>query len=636
MIEKVRASDNFSILNQFVESDFIHKQETIISEAYAQLSSDITAKARIIGEIDRAIFEQNDSNVEELIPWYEQSSNPQEKSDFFNDTNSIEELFPQKLLSRILDDVFSRIESHAFVEASTMIEINLLKYCFVKTCFIDQTTLFDANHYFRKFFARYVGMLLISKNNPALKEILRIASSYIVLEMPGLSESTQLESLINQVSLKFDSAYKKLRDKSYLLERRTCESEYGKSISWAAKFWANRTINDLVERFSLPDFVLDMLHNEWSQLLYLDKLKNPNKSSLQSELTLRYLVASLTNVYEASEIDKVLFLQNSVVSRLYERLSVVSESQVKLDSFIDALKEQHDTLINDIRGQVQPSVIEKQDNPDIIRLYAGKTFSSLGTDSDTSKSFSPAQLEIWVEQLFESRIPERSVEFIGYGEGKKEAATASKLNLDEFLLPGCWYLIKADNFLVSAKLSTKLEANSNYVFVDSKGLKFNAFTDAKLIKMIKDKEILALEESGLTESCINAALSELVCKISDDLFLKLEKHTLETQKRLAEISKEEEIRQKRKMFLEKNAELLKKAESEIGNLSVGAWLKISESDIQKRLKIGAILQSSKEVVLVDRNGFKSDQIKIEKLAEKVVKGECVLPKDDKLFDLSLR
>ncbi len=636
MIEQNRTTSNLITLKQFVESDYSDKLEIVVSEAFSQTTFDNAAKAGLIADTDRAIFEQNNCSITSLLNCKDGKPNREIDQNAESATNSISAEISSGLFAQILDRIFSCLEEHSFIEASTMIEVNLLKYCFVKVALIDSNMLLDSKHYFRKFFARYVAMLLISKNNPALKEILRIASSNIVLEMPGLTEKTQLESLINQVSCKFEDAYKKLRDKSYLLERRTCESEYGKSISWAAKFWANRRINDLVERYSLPDFVLEMLHNQWSQLLYLDKLKNPNKTTLQSELTLQYLVASLTNVYEVSELEKLATLQSTVVTRLYERLSDAYDSQVKLDSFIDALKEQHELILSSIKCQVKQSAHCKQESPDIIRLYAGKASSSLSFESGSSNSLSPAQLEIWVEQLYEDRIPERSLDFVVYGESRNNLTNASSINLDEFLIPGCWYLIKTKGLLVSAKLSTKLEANSNYVFVDSKGLRFNAFSDVKLMKMIGEKEILALEETGLTETCIHTALNEVVGEINDRAFLKLQRQTLEAKKKLAAINEEKSKRERRRKFLEDNHQALKEATSEINNLSVGAWLKIGESDCQKRIKVGAILQSSKEVVLVDRNGFKIDQVKIKSLAEKVVKGECVLPKDDKLFDLSLR
>ena len=126
-------------------------------------------------------------------------------------------------------------------------------------------------------------------------------------------------------------------------------------------------------------------------------------------MTIRYLIASLLSVFEQDEIDLVSTLQKEVVGRMYEGLKEQFDSQIKMNSFFDELKERHHSILSEFENTESSEA--KTDSPDIIRLSPGQSISNGVSDvRSVSKKVqvSPARLEIWVEELFKHRIEERA------------------------------------------------------------------------------------------------------------------------------------------------------------------------------------------------------------------------------------
>ena len=199
-----------------------------------------------------------------------------------------------------------------------------------------------------------------------------------------------------------------------------------------------------------------------------------------------------------------------------------------------------------------------------------------------------------------------------------------------------WYELEVEKNKSVAKLSTKLDANESYVFVDSRGLKVETINEPKLASLIKQKKIKLVNEKLLTES----SFGQVVNKIVESVTSRYERQINEfhEQERERKILLEKQLAEKceREEFLKKNKDALDEARENLNALEVGAWVKVKDKDGFKRYKIGAKLSSSKEIVLLDRNGFKVDSIEFDIFIESIVKGEIELSSDDNLFDFTLR
>lgn len=281
------------------------------------------------------------------------------------------------------------------------------------------------------------------------------------------------------------------RRKSDLIEQRTRDAEEGLGKSQRARADVGKLLNDKATGKQLPDAVVELLREGWSNYLFLLYVKQGTQDEAWLEAVqvvddLIWSVDKDANFGHRSDLLKMIPL---LLKRLREGLNAISFSKNRMRELFSQLEDIHMICLRSREvdaEQVEPEVIVAE--PDVSRDQAIPEVAEVA----------PIILEAPVLEPLDVDEPDAAVdddEFVA---------------MVDSMAVGAWVeFVDGEDKTSRCKLAAIIRASGKYIFVNRVGIKVAEYTRSKLIIAAQKRVITMLDNALLFDRALESVIGHL-------------------------------------------------------------------------------------------------------------------------------
>lgn len=337
-----------------------------------------------------------------------------------------------------------------------------------------------------------------------------------------LSEFSDDPVIFSDLLEDFVTFFRIERRRSELVEQRVRDAEEGRARTEAARQHIEQALNQRMLGKTLPETLVKLLQDNWSQVLLLHHLRFGEQSS-QWQHSLQVVDDLIWSISEHSSQEDAIRLRQ-LVPQLVDSLKLGFE-EAALDPFASALLF---TELEVLHIQAFQRLKQKLATP-------AKTTTQSTDKQQEAKAAEPVVLtpqelpEILqekAEHLAEQEVPEPTMVEVRTAialptaeQNTEQTEPAEEIELDEDdpglakvdrLNPGSWFeLQQADGSMVRCKLSAFIKATGRYIFVNRHGMKVLDKNRVGLAHAFNSEQLRMLEDALLFDRALESVIGNL-------------------------------------------------------------------------------------------------------------------------------
>ena len=297
-------------------------------------------------------------------------------------------------------------------------------------------------------------------------------------------------SIFNELLADFSAFLEKERRRVAVLERRTVDAEDGKARAEVARAAVARELAERCERYILPPTVHSLVHEAWSNVLFVAALKH-GYESLEWQSLLKTLDELLWSVQAPADVDtrkKLIAMVPDLLKKLRAGLDTISYNPFEMAGLFKALEEVH---LNCIRGkspvELKPTAADAQTQHS-PRSKAGELPPSPEVAVSAEAADSEAPLSSEPEPVVEESYRQQVASFV----------------------QGAWFDIKLNgDDMVRCRLAAFIKPTGKYIFVNRNGMKVAEKTATDLALLLQSQSMRVLDNSMLFDRALETIVAGL-------------------------------------------------------------------------------------------------------------------------------
>jgi len=332
-----------------------------------------------------------------------------------------------------------------------------------------------------------------------LNEIATSALGWSATDRGGEMLFNKVESIVNRVLNDFDSDLslfpdlltdfvaftERDRHRAGLVLQRTIDAEDGRAKTEAARAHVQKVIENLVAGRPLPDIGLKILHDSWSNVLFLSYLKHGDTSEQWTAAidTAEQLVWSLAPVDQFNDRQTLLRQMPVLLKALREGLVKIGVNPHDMQQLFSALEQEH--LVR-IKGRSQVSA------PLPLDAALGLESTAAAAPSSTNTRTQPTTDEL----LAGSRVVTETID-------------PQWLARVDAMGEGTWVELVQGDSRFRCKLAAIIRATGKYIFVNRAGQKVAENSREGLALDLQDGKVSLLDDGLLFDRALQSVIGNL-------------------------------------------------------------------------------------------------------------------------------
>lgn len=356
--------------------------------------------------------------------------------------------------------------------------------------------------------------------------------------------------LFDEVLSDYEAFLSTEQKRSSLIEKRTVDAEGGRARADDARQTVQRVLNEKINELDLPEVVVNLLQDAWSNVMFLACLKEgvEGEGWRSALATVDDLLWSVSENLVESDRGRLLKLLPDLLSRLRQGLTQISYDSFKMNELFSALEDTHLSKLRDA-GKPSAAACEPEEAPappslsfdtrkpvrhdsqalqqDDVKDLLDSVDAAIVNESkseketpqgETAEAASPAAAAAGAS----SQAPKPVVERIVLCPAAKNNDDLSP-EIQEELSEDDEFYKKAEQLQVGvwverrhssekkfrAKLAAITKPNRKYIFVNRAGMKVFERSVMGLAVELKRHCIVVLDDSALFDRALQSVISSL-------------------------------------------------------------------------------------------------------------------------------
>jgi len=561
-------------------------------------------------------------------------------------------------LITLVDQIFDALIERSALSPQLGMTVNKLRLPFCLMILMNPKLLLKKDLTAKQFLNDIIAVGLLWDPNDSKTDQIRVQINTSVDHLLNLTNKPddlerQLIDTANQFSQFSESVIRRVE----IFEKRIREAEEGQAKAQTAQRWAEKTLQKILAKDAIPEFIKNMLQEAWRHVIFLEYLKTGDKAHNSNLFTAKALLASIQPFTTFEETEKFLDLQPKLIEKLKSGLEKTTYSFTETSAFLEELDTLHDKLLENAK-----IALEKTPKEEILRLKPASGPFELESPEpqEVAQQFDIESMDVnqWIEHVF-NQIPESQSAVDSeskVNDGRREKDRRASEKLIKLLKPGRWISLNQNDQPARCKLSTYIESSDKYIFVSGAGNKVAEFDSAALIAAYQEKAVTLLENPPLFERAFKSVLNQLFDQHQENFAeqqkqkaikqpelqqstspaqdsadlpqVETEKTTQDTKEKAPNKTAEKPSPVNRDKTPEFSAEDLEN----LSRLAVGSWVEVKVGYKMKKCRLAARIASTGKLIFTDRSGIKVKECMDTELADLYHKGELKLDEDHTLFD----
>lgn len=297
--------------------------------------------------------------------------------------------------------------------------------------------------------------------------------------------------IIQELLADFVSFMESETRKANLVEQRTVDAEDGRARTELARAEVQRVVDSRLVGLEVPEVVVSLVRNAWSNVLFLTYLKEgPDSEAWQHAIAvLEELLWSVQAIDTAEARRALLDRVPDLLKNLREGLTQISYNPFDMNQLFTQLEGEHlKRLKGNIGNKAQPAPVLKSKPPKVDKPAPEATEKSPDQTADSALDEATRLAEL------KSRRPGISAE------------TLDKL---ASLTVGSWVDMYQDDSKLRCRLAAILKPAGKYIFVDRAGKKVAESLADELAQRIQDGSISLLDSGLLFDRALESVIGNL-------------------------------------------------------------------------------------------------------------------------------
>ncbi|ORL61100.1 DUF1631 domain-containing protein [Pseudomonas putida] len=366
--------------------------------------------------------------------------------------------------------LFAFIQKDNNLPAAVRELIERLHIPLLKVALLDKAVFSRASHPARRLLNEIAAAAIgWETSNEGLHDSLQLRVERIVQRL--LNEFTDDPRLFSELLEDFLAFSQQERRRNELLEQRTRDAEEGRARALQARLQVQQELNVRLHGRVLPQAVVHMLVQGWSQVLLLAWLKHGEGSAGWAEglATMDALLASIAPHHEPSARERLLQQVPGLLKALREGLAGVVMDAVATREFFQQLEQLH--LAACVGAPGSACAVEHV-------LVAEEVILAVADEPACGPLLQP-----------DMQGP--------------ELAQVQRLKV------GAWVEVMDDDELLRCKLVARIDNHDRFVFANRTGMKVREWNRAGLAQALRRGELRLLDDGLLFERALEAVLGRL-------------------------------------------------------------------------------------------------------------------------------
>lgn len=337
-----------------------------------------------------------------------------------------------------------------------------------------------------------------------------------------LSEFSDDPVIFSDLLEDFVTFFRIERRRSELVEQRVRDAEEGRARTEAARQHIEQALNQRLLGKTLPETLVKLLQDNWSQVLLLHHLKFGEQSS-QWQYSLQVVDDLIWSISEHSSQEDAIRLRQ-LVPQLVGSLKLGFE-EAALDPFTSALLF---TELEVLHIQAFQRLKQKLTRPASQPTQPADSQPAQATSEPVALTPQelPEILQEKAEHLAEQEVPEPTMVEVRTAialptadKNVEDSEPEEQIELDEDdaglakvdrIRPGSWFeLQQADGSTVRCKLSALIKATGRYIFVNRHGMKVLDKNRTSLALAFNRGQLRMLEDALLFDRALESVIGNL-------------------------------------------------------------------------------------------------------------------------------
>lgn len=333
-----------------------------------------------------------------------------------------------------------------------------------------------------------------------------------------LNEFTDDPVIFADMLQDFTEFYGTERRRSELVEQRVRDAEEGRARTQQARLRIKQELNQRLLGKTLPETVVQLLQDNWSQVLLLRLLKHGDDSAeWQDNLQLvDELIWSIGEHHDQADGERLKALVPQLVTRLRTGFEEAALDPFATSLLLTQLEVLHIQAFQQLKRTLAHSAAEAEaastiaDTPEPVTLSPEELPESLQQAAEELADQEPvAPAMVQVSEALELPGTEEAAEDIEEEQVELPEDDPALHKADQ-LRPGSWFELKQQHEpAIRCKLSAIIRTTGRYIFVNRHGLKVLDKNRNGLALAIKCGELRMLDDALLFDRALESVISNL-------------------------------------------------------------------------------------------------------------------------------
>ena len=391
--------------------------------------------------------------------------------------------------------------------------ISRMQIPIIKVALADKTFFTKSGHIARKLLNEMATAAIGWQGEPenAEKDPLYRKMDQIVRTL--LNDFETDVSIFNELLVDFTAFLEKERKRVAILERRTVDAEDGKAKAEVARTTVALELEVRTQELVLPEAVNKLIHDAWSNVLFVTALKHGYESKEWQGmlLTLDQLVWSVQQPADAAHRQKLIKGVPQLLKKLRAGLDTISYNPFEMSTLFKALEEVH---LACIRGKSPVSRKTQLEEPVAVPETQTKQATEASGKEEKIAGSEAEIEEIELEKLspFSSAAAETTLDEVDSVLTEPEVADEIHLQQVQGFVQGAWFDMRgtsADEAMTRCRFAAYIKPTGKYIFVNRNGMKVAEKTQDELALLLKKKQLSPLDNSMLFDRALETIVSGL-------------------------------------------------------------------------------------------------------------------------------
>lgn len=329
-----------------------------------------------------------------------------------------------------------------------------------------------------------------------------------------LNEFTDDPVIFADILQEFTSFYETERRRSELVEQRVRDAEEGRARTLQARQRIKQELNQRLLGKTLPETLVQLLQEHWSQVLLLYHLRHGEESSewRASLQLIDDLIWSVGLHEDETDSGRLRELVPQIIERLRNGFEDAALDPFVTSRLLSSLEVLHIQAFRNLkRSQLQPDADTSAANADAALLTPEELPEPLQQAAQelAQKEEVPKQTLVEISEGLElpgkdedSEIPDPPSDLLPEDDPAYQQADSVR--------PGSWFELKQeDGSSIRCKLSAFIRATGRYIFVNRHGMKVLDKNRSGLALAFKQKQLHMLDDALLFDRALESVISNL-------------------------------------------------------------------------------------------------------------------------------